>query len=158
MGSSDAFPSAANTFSVVTNPEADSDGDGFPDGLEVEFGSDPLDPKSTPDFYSKGEAISLTFSLLNNAAPAPPQPDLREASSQLFSILNTVSLSSLTTDDSGKRSPQSATSDSSNTLGAPVSRVHVNMAAQLQSPLPPIHYNGLESSLKAGEPSVDAAD
>jgi hypothetical protein len=120
-GSSSAFPSAANAFSVVANPEADSDGDGYPDGLEVEFGSDPLDPKSTPDFYSKGEAISLTFSLLNNAAPAPPQPDLREATSQLFSILNTVSLSSLTTDDSGKRSAQSATSDSSNTLGAPVS-------------------------------------
>ena len=36
-------------FVYGTNPlNADTDGDGFSDGMEILFGSDPLDPKSTP--------------------------------------------------------------------------------------------------------------
>jgi Bacterial TSP3 repeat len=65
-GSSDTFPARNNRLIVVDpNSTADSDGDGYPDIVEAEFGSDPFDPASTPDLYSKGEADSLIFSILN---------------------------------------------------------------------------------------------
>src|SRR5439155_11550215 len=71
-GRSDAFPTSANSFVVVsasassldsdgdglsdaqeillgTDPfNPDTDGDGFADGVEVASGSDPLDPACTP--------------------------------------------------------------------------------------------------------------
>jgi hypothetical protein len=34
---------------TVLDPEVDSDGDGFSDRVEVEEGSDPMDPSSTPE-------------------------------------------------------------------------------------------------------------
>jgi hypothetical protein len=72
-GSSDTFPAPNNRLIVVDpNSIADSDGDGYPDIVEAEFGSDPFDPASIPDLYSKGEADSLIFSILNNVNPIPP--------------------------------------------------------------------------------------
>ncbi len=85
-GSSSAFPSSSNTFSILegekdpdgdgltnaqeialgTDPfRADTDGDGFGDGLEVEAGSSPLDPHSTPLHYVYAE-----ISILNNTDPS----------------------------------------------------------------------------------------
>lgn len=85
-GSSSAFPSSANTLSILegekdpdgdgltnaqeialgTDPfRADTDGDGFNDGLEAAEGSNPLDPLSTPLHYAFTEV-----SILNNTDPS----------------------------------------------------------------------------------------
>lgn len=113
-GSSNAFPSAGNSLTVfnltlagdedddgLTNADEvargtdplifDTDGDGFPDGLEVALGSNPLSAVSVPNINSPGEAVGLTFSLLNGVSPAPTQPTLRETDSVTFSVLNGVS-------------------------------------------------------------------
>ena len=51
-----------------TNPfSADSDGDGFPDGLEIELGADPLDPLSIPQPRGPGVAVSSVFGVENIA-------------------------------------------------------------------------------------------
>jgi YD repeat-containing protein len=113
-GGSDAFASAGNSFRVFNLPASgdadgdgltnadevargtdpltpDSDGDGFPDGLEVALGSDPLSAAGIPNINSPGEAVGLTFSLLNGVSPAPTQPTLMEVDSLTFSLLNGVS-------------------------------------------------------------------
>ena len=88
-GKSDDFPSTTNTLNVVVDAEADSDSDGFPDGLEAEFGSDAFDPASKPDFFAKGEAISRALSVLNSISPDSGSPPTRqEAYCVLFSLLN----------------------------------------------------------------------
>jgi len=110
QGSSSAFPSAANTFGIISNPDADSDGDGLSDGLEALLGtdpfntdtdgdgfsdsievasaSDPLNPACTPvNCRVPGEVLSATFSIIN--APVATG-GLREADSVIFSVLNTT--------------------------------------------------------------------
>ncbi len=85
-GSSSAFPSAANTISILegakdpdgdgltnaqeialgTNPfQADTDGDGFNDGIEAAAGSNPLDPRSTPL-----HSVYAEVSIFNNTDPS----------------------------------------------------------------------------------------
>jgi YD repeat-containing protein len=91
-GNSGTAPSAGNTLTISdldpTTAEEDTDGDGFPNGLEILLGSDPLDPNSIPDPTSHiTEVISTTFSLLNTGAPSPSLPN--EAVSPIFSLLNT---------------------------------------------------------------------
>jgi len=93
-GSSDPTPTTANRLTVLLNPNADSDGDGYSDGLEVTLGSDPLDAASFPD--SSGfprETESVAFSALNQAGLTGTS---RETSSVLFSALNTAGLTSIT--------------------------------------------------------------
>jgi YD repeat-containing protein len=48
----------------------DSDGDGYPDVLEVAMGSDPNDPNSVPVVHPPPEADSTVFSVWNKALPA----------------------------------------------------------------------------------------
>ena len=43
----------------------DSDGDGYPDGLELALGSDPLDPKSIPDIHPPGYVVTRPVSIQN---------------------------------------------------------------------------------------------
>jgi hypothetical protein len=46
-------------MALGTDPlNGDSDGDGYPDGLEVALGSDPLNLKSTPNVNPRG-ALTL---------------------------------------------------------------------------------------------------
>lgn len=64
----------------------DTDGDGFPDGVEVASGSDPLDPNCTPlNCKHRGSVESKSFSVADSSASASTP---NEADSILFSILN----------------------------------------------------------------------
>jgi YD repeat-containing protein len=88
-GSSTAGLTPANRFTVVDpRSTADSDGDGVPDVVEATFGSDPLDASSVPMIGYVNEAESLTFSVLNGAAPPHQTPTPMEAESLTFSLLN----------------------------------------------------------------------
>lgn len=113
FGSSTAFVSSANAFSVAganaalvdsdgdglsdaqeiiigTDPfNPDTDGDGFSDGVEVASGSDPLNPLCTPlNCRVAGEVEGLTISVVNTAPP-PGAPNWAE--SVIFSLINTIS-------------------------------------------------------------------
>jgi YD repeat-containing protein len=92
-GSSDAAPSSSNTLSIVdpSRTEADDDGDGFQNGLELVFGSDPFDKNSVPSSQSfkLTEAGGSIFSVMNIVIPPPGVPAF-EAVGQVFSIMNTV--------------------------------------------------------------------
>lgn len=82
----------AQEIALGTDPlNPDTDGDGFPDGLEVTLRSDPLNPSSVPNISSVGEAVGLTFAVVNQVSPALGQPAEREADGLVFSILNKVS-------------------------------------------------------------------
>ena len=72
---------------IGTDPfTADTDGDGFPDGLEVASGSDPLDPNCTPlNCRVSGETESVAFSILN--APVTGAGFI-ETESVGFSVVN----------------------------------------------------------------------
>jgi YD repeat-containing protein len=88
-GSSTAGVTPTNRFTVVDpRSTADSDGDGVPDVVEATFGSDPLDAGSVPVITHTPEAESLTFSVLNGAAPPHQTPTPMEAESLTFSLLN----------------------------------------------------------------------
>jgi YD repeat-containing protein len=90
-GSSTAGLTPANRFTVVDpRSTADSDGDGVPDVVEATFGSDPLDASSVPMIGYVNEAESLTFSVLNGAAPPHQTPTQQEADSLSFSLLNGI--------------------------------------------------------------------
>ena len=68
LGTSDAFSRPGNTFAVINgHDDLDSDGDGFPDGLELLFGSDPFDPASVPNFTLSGEVVSAALSVSNTS-------------------------------------------------------------------------------------------
>jgi hypothetical protein len=104
----------ANTLWIL-DPRSDTDGDGFPDGVEIEIGSNPLDEWVTPlniglpftevagGFFSipnttdlraeLNEAVGTAFSILNMADPSQaPTPDpgvrVNEAVGASISILN----------------------------------------------------------------------
>jgi len=94
-GSSDPFASAQNSLVVIdpNRQEVDSDGDTFPDGLEVLLGSNPADPQSVPEILVPPPSLALgqPFSLLNTVNPSPgPPPPLTATQSVPFSLLNTV--------------------------------------------------------------------
>jgi len=126
-GSSSAFPGPNNTFRVLnplgdddfdgltnlqevtlgTDPLlADTDGDGYIDGVEVEAGSDPKSPLSTPLTVSPvREAISALLAELNLADPSRgTAPDssvaIREALGGTLATLNTADPSTGTSPDS----------------------------------------------------------
>ena len=49
-----------------TNPfDPDTDHDGYPDGLEIALGSDPLDPNSVPNLKPPGFVNSLDVLIQN---------------------------------------------------------------------------------------------
>src|SRR5207249_6838678 len=66
--------------------DVDSDGDGFPDGLELLFGSDPFDAASVPDLRARGELLSATVSVRNTALASSGS---QEVISGAVSVLNT---------------------------------------------------------------------
>jgi hypothetical protein len=56
--------------------DVDSDGDGYPDGLELLFGFDPFDSASVPTFTTFGELLSARVSVLNSGLPLSTQQNL----------------------------------------------------------------------------------
>jgi hypothetical protein len=94
IGSSEDSLSQANAL-MVLDPRRDTDGDGYPDGVEIEVGSNPCDsevtPLTAPDFHA--EAAGTIFSVLNTAGPSQaPASDLsvavNENVGEIFSTLN----------------------------------------------------------------------
>ncbi|HZL98682.1 MAG TPA: Ig-like domain-containing protein, partial [Planctomycetota bacterium] len=96
--------SLSGGFVIASPPvtvEPDADGDNFPDVVENEVGSNPLDPASTPLTVQPPvtEAVSAPFSLLNTsnlADTADPLLLVGEAVSAPFSLLNTSNLAGTT--------------------------------------------------------------
>ncbi len=85
FGGADPTPTAGNTIVLInTQDDADSDGDGFPDGLELLFGSDPANATTVPDFTSSGQAMSAIIGITN---VTPPNSD-QSAVSAAFSLAN----------------------------------------------------------------------
>src|SRR5262249_27600341 len=84
------FASSFTTLSVVG---VDTDGDGFPDDVEAEAGSNPLDPASTPiGMQPVTDAGSAPFSVLNTsslAGSSDPALFVGQATSAPFAVLNT---------------------------------------------------------------------
>jgi len=114
-GSSTAFLTSGNTFTVVSSSAAsmdsdgdglsdaqevaigsdpfnpDTDGDGFPDGVEVASGSDPLNPLCTPfNCRASGETLSVSVSVANfiGTPSAPHEAD------GVFSVVNFIGTTS----------------------------------------------------------------
>lgn len=94
IGSSEDSLSQANALWVL-DPRRDTDGDGYPDGVEVEVGSNPCDSEVTPlivpDFPP--EAVGAIFSVLNTAGPSQalasdPNVAVNEDVREIFSTLN----------------------------------------------------------------------
>ena len=109
QGSSNAFPTLGNSFSVVGLAAAtmdsdgdglsdaqevavgsdpfnpDTDGDGFSDAAEVMAGSDPADPACTPLNCGHGQTTSVSFSASNFAGAVGPRPEVISLS---FSLAN----------------------------------------------------------------------
>jgi hypothetical protein len=57
----------------------DTDGDGYPDGLELRLGSDPLDPKSIPDIRGPGYYATPPLSIHYTIPTARPTPSRQGA-------------------------------------------------------------------------------
>jgi hypothetical protein len=69
-GSSDAFPSAGNTLTIINaQDDGDSDGDGFPGGLELLFGANPFEATSVPTLTEQGTVLSPAVSVVNTLLP-----------------------------------------------------------------------------------------
>ena len=80
----------AQEIQIGTDPtNADTDGDTYIDGLEVLFGSNPLDPKSIPVIPLGGGAPFVTISMLNTVNPGQGLGTLEEPITT-FSMLDTV--------------------------------------------------------------------
>lgn len=88
-GSSNSVASAGNTVTIINaSSDLDSDGDGFPDGLESLYGADPLDPTSTPDFSSHGDVIRAVSVVNTTSAQFPAMSQTLISSA--VSVANTV--------------------------------------------------------------------
>jgi YD repeat-containing protein len=108
-GASSAFPSPATSISVVVNANADPDGDGLSNALEIQFGTDPLNPDTDGDGFSdavevasasdpldpactplncriSGNVITQNISV-SNTGPTPNTP--QESDTKTFAVLNT---------------------------------------------------------------------
>jgi YD repeat-containing protein len=87
-GSSDVTPSPQNTLAIVdpSRAEEDSDGDGFPNGLEILLGSNPFDPLSVPNpDAAVSEVVGSVVSLVNAAGDT----SITEVVGPIFSVVNT---------------------------------------------------------------------
>ncbi len=74
FGPGDSATTTGNSI-VLFNAvdDGDADGDGFPDGLELIYGSDPSNPESVPDLRSRGDLLSASVSVANANLSASPQ-------------------------------------------------------------------------------------
>ena len=87
FGESDTAPTSGNTLTLFNaQDDVDSDGDGFPDGLELLFGSDPVNAASVPALNARGDVRSGAIAVLNTAIPTATT---QAAVSAAFTVSNT---------------------------------------------------------------------
>jgi hypothetical protein len=92
FGPGETTPTAGNTVTVFNAlDDGDTDGDGFPDGLELIYGSDASNPESVPDFNSRGDIVSAAVSVSNTAFPATTQTLVSPAVSVMNQLLESTS-------------------------------------------------------------------
>ena len=66
FGGTDTTPTSGNTLTLINaQDDVDTDGDGFPDGLELMFGSDPALAASVPTLTEHGTLLSAALSPVN---------------------------------------------------------------------------------------------
>jgi hypothetical protein len=86
FGPGDPTPTSGNTLTLINLlDDADSDGDGFPDGLELMYGSDPSNAASTPTLTAVGDVTSAQVAVVNTKSTETFQSALSAA----VSIANT---------------------------------------------------------------------
>lgn len=92
FGSGPTAPTAGNSFSVVNaQDDGDRDGDSYPDGIELLYGSDSLDSLSVPNLTSRGDLVSGAFSVNNTTLPTT----VEHSAVQWVSVINTTLPSSV---------------------------------------------------------------
>lgn len=85
FGGGDTTPTLGNRLTLMNGQDdVDTDGDGFPDGVELLYGSDPADPASAPNLSARGDVSSRLFSVVNLTVPFTVQ----QSATQWFSVRN----------------------------------------------------------------------
>ena len=84
---------AANSFGVFTDPNADADNDGLANGYELLLGTDPFNPDTDGDGFSDGSEVASGSDPLNPACtPLNCRISGQETDSLTFSAVNTISV------------------------------------------------------------------
>lgn len=97
LGAGSDTPTSGNTVTLVNAADdVDTDGDGFPDGLELLFGSDPGLATSTPNLTTTGNVQGQNVAVLNRLFPST-LVSVRESQSMWVSVANRLFPSTLVT-------------------------------------------------------------
>jgi YD repeat-containing protein len=79
-------------FGVFSDPNADADGDGLPNGMELAFGTDPFNPDTDGDGYSDGLEVASRSDPLNPLSTPLNDRIYGDAEAATFSAFNTLQL------------------------------------------------------------------
>lgn len=87
FGSSDTLVGSGNSVLLINGfDDSDTDGDGFPDGLELLYGSDPGNPASKPTLTERGDLIAPAVTVVNTAVTPQTQQTVVSAA---VAVVNT---------------------------------------------------------------------
>lgn len=83
-------------FGVFSDPNADADGDGLPNGMELAIGTDPFNPDTDGDGYSDGLEVASRSDPLNPLSTPLNDRIYGDAEAAPFSAFNSVQLPATT--------------------------------------------------------------
>jgi hypothetical protein len=174
FGAGDTTSSPGNALRLINAlDEVDTDGDGYPDGLELLYGSDPADPASVPNLSARGDVTSSAVSVLNLALPFTVEksattwfsvrnstlPDtIQRSATQWFSVKN------LTLPDTIQRSATQWFSVLNTTVPFTVSRTAVQWFSVRNTATTPTQWTvvsppvSVENTLQSPVPTTTTAD
>ena len=85
FGGADPTATVGNTLTLISPADdVDTDGDGYPDGMELMYGSDPTNRLSAPDWSVRGDVINSALSVVNQAIPV----GVSQSTTQWLSVRN----------------------------------------------------------------------